>query len=858
MAAMERASLNEVEKGLAHAQVSDDPPARAASDQTALELATAKHERVTAPLCDHLATLDRHSATEREELQVSTTALEEMTRTHREREARVASFEAQKRSTAAALEKAERIRASFLAGFSAQQPAPTLSAIYAAPAAQKPRTRTHRTTSVASAARQPPASATLTTLFAPPRSTAYGSGRRRGSHCCRRGATARFHRSRPTGPLVPPVTLAARPTMPPPASREPHDPSTSAPWSVVVSRPNRHQQLPPPTPRNARYLELMVSKLMFRNKLFPLNLRATIKDHASEVPSTLFALTRQRYRLYEELDLATQDRTPLSDRVVNATLRLRDLLDAACDTTHGGQWLRDTLRKIEMDRANRTESSARDSSTTTGQRRREEPSSGRGNSKRATFSGSDSDSGPHPRRTERDRRQVPPIIFHAAELNSDTPSFPPRIFRPRATQRPPSRSPISSTVNASDADPLPSLNQMVAAVTAAAIAAVDRRLAHMGLCPAPIVPHTGSVVPTTHPTVIPPNTVPAFARTAPVAQYTGIGAPTTYPAAISPDTIPSFMRSSSVAPPPASVGTVNPYLYPYVAPAPVSTLPPADPVASITRPAPVPTRTPPTHATSLAPVLNGPSTPAPPDERILNDDSSSLTSNSSSPFGLRADFVASLQAAYRTLDMRRVPRVQPLQFPHCADRTAATQLLIRSRRDALSGIFDVADPTVTVTLTSPVWVHRWHVPLLKLTKAAISPNRDDTHDLHRFVEDLFSQLQERLTSGSSGPDAFRTLLADFADYFDRAPRGAALATLQNFGVHTRTPFVSYLRALRVVVASTVEKGGPLAPSAAMAIELVKIRTAQQYPMEMPTLFPGDLATRKKNLCYSSFDADRFR
>ena len=59
------------------------------------------------------------------------------------------------------------------------------------------------------------------------------------------------------------------------------------------------------------------------------------------------------------------------------------------------------------------------------------------------------------------------------------------------------------------------------------------------------------------------------------------------------------------------------------------------------------------------------------------------------------------------------------------------------------------------------------------------------------------------------------------------------------------PFSSYLRALRVVVASTVEKDGPLAPSAEMAIELIRIRTAQQYFMLMPTLFPGDLATREK-------------
>ena len=204
----------------------------------------------------------------------------------------------------------------------------------------------------------------------------------------------------------------------------------------------------------------------------------------------------------------------------------------------------------------------------------------------------------------------------------------------------------------------------------------------------------------------------------------------------SPSTVPPLARSASAVPPPPSFGTVNP-IYSTVNPAPVPTLPPpSDPVVPTVRDAP------------------------PPDERILNDDCSSLTSNSSSSFGLRADFVASLQAAYRTLDTRRVPRVQPLQFPPSADRTAATQLLIRSIRGALSGIFDVADPSGTVTLTSPVWVPGWHAPLLKLTKAAIAPNRDDTHDLHRLIDDLFSQVQARMTSDASGPVAFKTLLTD--------------------------------------------------------------------------------------------------
>ena len=131
---------------------------------------------------------------------------------------------------------------------------------------------------------------------------------------------------------------------------------------------------------------------MFRNKAFQPELRALIKDHATEAHETLFDFTGKRYRVNRTLALATQNRTPLSERVVNATLRLRDLLDAACGTIDGEQWLPDTLQTIEMDRATRTESSsASDSLPPTGQRRREEPSSSRGNSKRATFSGSDSD-----------------------------------------------------------------------------------------------------------------------------------------------------------------------------------------------------------------------------------------------------------------------------------------------------------------------------------------------------------------------------------------------------------------------------------------------------------------------------------
>ena len=151
--------------------------------------------------------------------------------------------------------------------------------------------------------------------------------------------------------------------------------------------------------------------------------------------------------------------------------------------------------------------------------------------------------------------------------------------------------------------------------------------------------------------------------------------------------------------------------------------------------------------------------------------------------------------------------------------------------------FCVADPTNTVTMSSPTWIPGWHTPRLKLAKAFIHANLDDTHALHRLGDEIFSQQQERLNSGVHGPAAFRMILTDIADHCDRAPRGAALETLQTPGVSTKTSSSSYLR--------TVDRGGLLAPSSDVAMELIRIRTAQQYPILTPTLFPSNIATRDR-------------
>ena len=567
---------------------------------------------------------------------------------------------------------------------------------------------------------------------------------------------------------APAGTFSARPNTPPPAPRKPS--TSTTPWSVVVSR--THRKLPRQTSSAAHddcYLELRISKLMFENKHFLFEFRLSIKQLASDVNTALTLLHGGRSRLRFALELATQDRSPLSERLVDDILHLRDLLERAYGAPDGATWVRETLRYAAAPhRPDRTESSASDSSTTTGQRRQEEHASSRGNSKRATLSGtSDSDSHQNPRRAGRDRldrRQVPPRIFHAAEHNDrDATPFPPRISRRREhTQRLPPRVAKTSAEYTPGVNSPPFLQHVAEAVTAAAIAAVDNHLAHMGIYPRSEPVSSHDFVNNTRPLV-------ASAPVATPPPPAGSVAPTTQPNAVSTNNAYPFVAPASVARPPPPADSVAPTThptvistnnaYPFVAPAPVSApLPPADSVAPTANPAPAPSRiAPPPPATSFAPALNGLLAPAPTDERILYDDSSSQASNTSSCLGLRAEFVANFQVACRTLDMRRVPRVQPLQSPPSTDRTAATQLLIRSVRDALSAIFDVADPTGTVTMNSPVRVPGWLAPLLKLTKDAINTNRDDTHDLHRLVDDLFSQLRERTTTGSSGPSAFKIL-----------------------------------------------------------------------------------------------------
>ena len=165
-----------------------------------------------------------------------------------------------------------------------------------------------------------------------------------------------------------------------------------------------------------------------------------------------------------------------------------------------------------------------------------------------------------------------------------------RVAIHHRSQRLPPRATDSSMVNASGADPPRSLQQMVEAVIAAAIATINRHFAHMGRCPAPVaqpLPPAGPVAPTTHPAAVPTDTVPPFIS----------------PASVAPPPPPAGPVATSTDP--AAVPTDK--AYPTVAPSPVSTLPPpSDAVVPTAHSAPAPTRTAPAPCDLVRPRLKRP------------------------------------------------------------------------------------------------------------------------------------------------------------------------------------------------------------------------------------------------------------
>ena len=188
-----------------------------------------------------------------------------------------------------------------------------------------------------------------------------------------------------TGSTAPPAAPAAGSTMPPPpppAARVPF--TTAAQWSTGAARRPRQ---PPPTPRDDRYLDLRISRLMHINTFFPADSRKPIKALASQVEATIKSLHIDHRTLRLAVELATQDGSGLCGPLVHDILRLRDLVDCTYATPAGAGWVQEVLDAAAAPRRPaRSASSSSDIASSARSRRRDDPSSGRGNSKRATIS----------------------------------------------------------------------------------------------------------------------------------------------------------------------------------------------------------------------------------------------------------------------------------------------------------------------------------------------------------------------------------------------------------------------------------------------------------------------------------------
>ena len=336
--------LEAVETSLAHARAAANigDQARPAADACAPAMAEEEHALVMRPLQVRVASLDSAHADLWDHLRHCDT---------------------QRRSTATEIATAERHHQAFAAniGEGSRQPPPARTATRpAAPAASV-------TFLAPTASQQRP-----TTAPAPLQHQAPATS---------------------TGFTAPTAVGNTMPPPPPPAARASF--TTAAPWSVVAAR---HRRQPPPTPQDDRYLDLRLSKLMHVNSFFPANTRKPIKALASQVEAAIKSLRIEHRTLRLAVELATQDGSGFWGPLVNDILRLRDLVDRAYATPAGAGWVREVLDPAAAPRRPaRSTSSGTDTASSARPRRRDDPSSGRGNSKRVTLSETSDSDDRHPR-----------------------------------------------------------------------------------------------------------------------------------------------------------------------------------------------------------------------------------------------------------------------------------------------------------------------------------------------------------------------------------------------------------------------------------------------------------------------------
>ena len=213
-----------------------------------------------------------------------------------------------------------------------------------------------------------------------------------------------------------------------------------ATWAAFISRRPLHGA---PILTDDSYLEVRVSSLRHHNWDFPPSSRNAIFVLSTTTHNHLEDVGRSKASLRFALDLALKTPSTLSADIVSDAIELCDLVRTMYSARSSPTWFTDNIKKARESRPHNRrvefDWSASDRSVEARRPRyRDEPTSGRGKSKRVmTALTTDSDTGPDSLGTSdrgnRPARQLIPRVFHAPDPLSSAPSFPPRIALTRGT-----------------------------------------------------------------------------------------------------------------------------------------------------------------------------------------------------------------------------------------------------------------------------------------------------------------------------------------------------------------------------------------------------------------------------------------
>ena len=178
---------------------------------------------------------------------------------------------------------------------------------------------------------------------------------------------------------------------------------------------------------------------------------------------------------------------------------------------------------------------------------------------------------------------------------------------------------------------------------------------------------------------------------------------------------------------------------------------------------------------------------------------------------------------------------------------------MRSVKEVQTDILIICDSRCSRDgLNSPVGNPRWDRTLHRAVGRAINNENPSAPALNTVIDDILGQVSRAIKRGGSGRTAFDLLLQVLSRQFDNGDAASALSEDQNLGVPNGTPYAAYYRAFRLVVWGVMGSESALAPGLGPVLEIVRLSVSEQFLQLMPSLHPGEPATRPQP--FDSIDA----